>query len=111
MLGYLAGLTGGGPVRSVLIDQIEPGSDRALGVFSRGTYHEVVNPNPRESELGRCAPEDFAARFDCVLEADEPEAPDDAAAVASATAEFRPDEIWHSTAFTCSWSRSRPTST
>src|SRR5207245_5829242 len=54
MLGYLAGLTGGGPVRDVLIDSTTPlASDVVPGVFERDGYTEVVNTGPRESETDR----------------------------------------------------------
>jgi len=96
MLGYLAGLTGGGPVRESLIDTTTPlAADVVPGVFERSGFIEVVNTGPRESETDRCTPDEFATRFQLSLHEEEaaPEAPSQA--VLASTADLRDDEVWH----------------
>jgi hypothetical protein len=96
MLGYLAGLTEGGPVRNVLLDAAPAGAARPVpGVVDRGRFHEVINVDPRESELDRCTREEFAARLRLQLQ-DAKSAPSGRDAVeAAAVAQSRADEIWH----------------
>jgi hypothetical protein len=98
MLGYLAGLTGGGPVRDVLIDSTAAtlAADTIPGVFERDEYTEVINTGPRESEIDRCTPEEFANRFQLTLhEADAPAPTVVRFAPAALAADLRPDELWH----------------
>lgn len=100
MLGYLAGLAEGGPVREVLLnDPVANRSDPVPGVFDKGTFHEVINVDPRESELDKCTREEFAARFKFKLQdAGVPPSgglPSSELAGATISAQSRPDEIWH----------------
>ncbi len=96
VLGYLAGLTGGGPVRDVLIDSSSPlAADVVPGVYERDGYTEVVNAGPRESETDRCTSEEFANRFQLTLHENEA-APLAASRAASAlSADLREDERWY----------------
>ena len=96
MLGYLAGLAEGGPVRNVLLDVAQAGEAGPIpGVVDRGRFHEVINADPRESELDRCTREEFAARLKLKLQdAELPPSGLDVAHVAG-VAQSRPDEIWH----------------
>jgi hypothetical protein len=98
MLGYLAGLTGGGPVRDVLIDSTstQP-ADAVTGVFQRDGYAAVVNTGARESETDRCTPEEFANRFQLSLdETDQArEVRVQNAAVKAQAGELRSDERWY----------------
>jgi hypothetical protein len=96
MLGYLVGLAEGGPVRNVLLDVAKAGEAGPIpGVVDRGRFHEVINVDPRESELDRCTREEFAARLKLKLQdAELPPSDRDVAHVA-AVAQSRPDEIWH----------------
>ena len=108
MLGYLAGLAEGGPVRDVLFSEaMADRTDPIPGVFDKGTFHEVINVDPRESELDRCTREEFAARFKLKLQdAGVPpsgslpsvghfNAPPNGRAGVTISAQSRPDEIWH----------------
>jgi len=96
MLGYLVGLAEGGPVRNVLLDAAKAGEAGPIpGVVDRGGFHQVINVDPRESELDRCTREEFAARLKLKLQdAELPPSDRDVAQVA-AVAQSRPDEIWH----------------
>jgi hypothetical protein len=96
MLGYLAGLAEGGPVRDVLLDAAKAGEAGPIpGVVDRGRFHEVINVDPRESELDRCTGEEFAARLRLKLQDAELPLSGHEAAQAAAVAQSRPDEIWH----------------
>lgn len=96
MLGYLAGLTDGGPVRNVLLDSTEAVADEVPGVYQRDGFWEVVNPSPRESETDRCTREEFANRFGIKLHEDEePVIRAGAGLQAATTIELRDDEVWH----------------
>ncbi|MGH7202078.1 MAG: hypothetical protein ACREJB_15850, partial [Planctomycetaceae bacterium] len=96
MLGDLAGLTGGGPVRSVRLDQLKDEPKRP-GVFRRDGHWEIVNANSRESETDRVPLDEFARRFEFEIEQAE-----ETTAVARSAAgtdngrlDLRADEIWH----------------
>jgi len=96
MLGYLAGLTGGGPVREVLIDTTSAlAADVVPGVYERDGFTEVVNVGPRESETDRCTPEEFANRFQLTLH-EQGAAPlaQSRSALALST-DLREDEKWY----------------
>jgi hypothetical protein len=97
VLGYLAGLTGGGPVRDVLIDAVAArGAAATPGIFEREGFTEVVNPSPRESEIDRCTPDEFANRFQLVLGDQEvAEAGRPLAASLALTGDLRDDEVWY----------------
>jgi hypothetical protein len=97
ILGYLAGLTGGGPVRDVLLDgAVARGADVIPGIYEREGFTEVVNSSPRESETDRCTLEEFAKRFELALgdEAAEASARPLAASLAL-TGDLRDDEVWY----------------
>lgn len=94
MLGYLAGLAEGGPVRNVLLDEANR-TDPIPGVFDRGGFHEVINVDPRESELDRCTREEFAAQLKLKLQDPGLAPPGRDVASVAITAESRPNEIWH----------------
>jgi hypothetical protein len=70
LLCHAAGLSGGGPVRE---KTLEPGG--AVGVHAKDRVWEVVNVDPRESELERCSRSEFAERFGLILQDDRPAAP------------------------------------
>jgi hypothetical protein len=95
LLGYLAGLTEGGPVRSVLLDEIGEAPEAIPGVFARVGFSEVVNADPRESETERCTPEQFAAMYHFTLPSGEDEASSEQAARTARGDQQRPDEVWH----------------
>lgn len=97
ILGYLAGLTGGGPVRDVSLDGVAlRGADVTPGIYEREGFTEVVNPSPRESETDRCTAEEFGKRFELALgeEAAEASARPLAASLAL-TGDLRDDEVWY----------------
>ncbi len=95
MLGYLAGLTEGGPVRNIPLESVAEGTEAVPGVFAREGFCEVVNLDPRESESERIAPEQFAARFHFDLSPGEDLPTGDRPARAAAIDQLRPNEIWH----------------
>jgi hypothetical protein len=95
MLGYLAGLTEGGPVRSIPLESVAERKEAVPGVFAREGFCEVVHLDPRESESERIAPEQFAARFHFDLSPGEDLPMSDRPARAAAIGQLRPDEIWH----------------
>lgn len=106
MLGHLCGLTEGGPVRFAMLDEpanhapadhapANHGPADRPGVYDRGTYHQVINVNPRESETDRCSRQEFAARFGFSLPSDEETSSGRAAAAVAASTELRQDEVWH----------------
>jgi hypothetical protein len=96
MLGYVTGLTDGGPVRQRLLDGLPllP-VDTQPGVVSHDRYVEVINPSPIESELDRCTVDDLVVRFGLRL------ADANAGTVAVdenkplAASQMRQDEYWH----------------
>ncbi|HEY2250667.1 MAG TPA: BatA domain-containing protein [Planctomycetaceae bacterium] len=97
VLGYMAGLTAGGPVRDVLIDSISTlPADVVPGIFEHDGYTAVVNTGARESETDRCTREEFANRFQLTLDdtetAQEVRAPVQSLVL---TGDLRDDEIWH----------------
>jgi hypothetical protein len=94
MLGYLTGLTDGGPVRSVVLgqDRVDQ-KDLVPGVVDRDGHWEVVNVDPRESETDRSSRQEFADRFELVLQTEKGH--DTATQKAAATAALRADEVWH----------------
>jgi hypothetical protein len=95
LLGYLAGLTEGGPLRTTILDELAEGREEIPGVFAREGFSEVVNTDPRESETERCTPEQLAARFHFTLPsaADAPSSEQRAGSVLGD--QLRSDEIWH----------------
>lgn len=95
MLGYLTGLTEGGPVRSVSLETVAEGDEAAPGVFAREGFCEVVRLDPRESESERITPEQFAARFHFTLSPGEDFSTSDGPVRLAAIGQLRPDEIWH----------------
>lgn len=98
MLGYLAGLAEGGPLREALIDAAGTmAGDAVPGVHDRGKYREVINVSPRESETDRCTREEFAKRFELKLHESVPAEQVAAAGLnlSTSTTELRDDEIWH----------------
>jgi hypothetical protein len=96
LLGDLAGLTEGGPVRSLLVDEVEIDDEAPVpGVFDRGGFCEVINVNPRESETDRSTREEFAARFRFELDSSEEERAGGPETDLARAVEVRPDEIWH----------------
>ena len=96
MLGYLAGLTGGGPVRETLIDSnSQLAADVVPGVFERDGFTEVVNSGPRESEIDRCTPEEFANRFQLTLHEEDAAPTVGGRPTLALTGDLRDDEVWH----------------
>jgi hypothetical protein len=96
MLGYLTGLTEGGPVRNVRIEAAGlDAADAVPGVFRRDGFWEVVNPSARESETDRCPPEEFANRFGLNLGEDDAHTGATVQVAGLSSEELRDDEIWH----------------
>ncbi|HEY3969234.1 MAG TPA: BatA domain-containing protein [Planctomycetaceae bacterium] len=97
MVGYLAGLTGGGPVRDSLIDSTSPlAADVVPGLYERDGYAEIVNTGPRESEIDRCTEEEFKKRFQLpATEGDEEQKPETLAAALTVAGDLRDDEKWY----------------
>jgi hypothetical protein len=97
MLGYLAGLTGGGPVRDSLIDSTSPlAADVAPGLYERDGYAEIVNTGPRESEIDRCTEEEFKKRFQLPSTEDDAEQkPETLSAALTVAGDLRDDEKWY----------------
>lgn len=95
MLADLAGLTDGGPVRSLILDaNLKQDATPDPGVLQNNGRWHVVNVSPRESETDRCTPEEFAHRFGLTL----PDAavPGNAPVTAAAmNVNLRDDEVWH----------------
>lgn len=95
MLGDLAGLTGGGPVRAVTLDaDLAEDARFSPGVRQAGGRWHVVNTSPRESETDRCTPEEFAHRFGLRLPEVEA-APGRPLAAGALSVDVRDDEVWH----------------
>jgi len=96
MLGYLVGLTEGGPIRARETDQVGPAEpDVEPGVYDRGGYHEIVNVNARESETDRSTVADFADHFRCNTTGEELNTGTDTVTAGITSSELRQDEIWH----------------
>ncbi len=96
MLGYLAGLTGGGPVRDLLIDSTSPlAADVVPGVYEREGFTEVVNVGPRESETDRCTPEEFANRFQLRLHEKGAASLSQSQTALALSSDLREDEKWY----------------
>jgi len=97
LVGYLAGLTDGGPIRSRRTDQFESSGPPVLepGVYERGGSVEVVNVDPRESETDRCRVADLARQFRFIPADQKAEPGADFAAAGVVGREIRQDEIWH----------------
>ncbi len=96
LLGYLVGLTEGGPIRARETDQFEPAEPPVKpGVYDRGSYHEIVNMNARESETDRTTIGDLARHFQFHMAGDETDAGTAVSAAGVAGVELRQDEIWY----------------
>ena len=65
------------------------------GVFSDERTWQVVNVDPRESEMDRCTAEDFAERFGFRLEESGRPAQDSQDTQTAAGFDLREDEVWH----------------
>jgi hypothetical protein len=95
-LGSLTGLTEGGPVREVLLDTSASTAVKGEpGVIEREGWWDVINVSPRESEMERSTPEDFARRFEVTLHQKEKTvtAPQ-SASLSRLPTEVRDDEVW-----------------
>jgi len=96
LLGYLTGLTEGGPIRLRETDEFAPSEAvPAPGVYDRGDYHEVVTIDPRESETDRCSIADLAKQFRFAIDDQGDEASPNLAVAGIAGRELRRDEVWH----------------
>jgi hypothetical protein len=94
MLGDLAGLTDGGPVRAVTLDaNLQNGELPEPGVVATDGRWQVVNVSPRESETDRCTPEEFGHRFG--LQLPEVDATGTPLAASALSVDVRDDEVWH----------------
>jgi hypothetical protein len=92
MLAYAAGLSEGGPIRREIA-----GDGRKSGLSESGGLVHVVNPDPLESDTGRCTPEEFASRFGFRLpgpESSSTTAAGPGAAGRSDDGRLRGDELW-----------------
>lgn len=90
-LGYLSGLTEGGPVRDALLES----PTEVPGFIAQDGFWQVLNTNPRESETDRCTQDEFADRFQVHLDE---EIITSRAAITpdvSLSSNLRDDEIWH----------------
>jgi hypothetical protein len=95
MLGDLAGLTGGGPVRAVTLDaDLKDSEHREPGILQMNGRWHVLNVSPRESETDRCTPEEFAHRFGLQLP-DIDSSTGAPLAAAALSVDLRDDEVWH----------------
>jgi hypothetical protein len=92
MLGDLAGLTGGGPIRQLVLEGAE--TSREPGVYPDGQRWLVVNPSPRESETERVEIGEFADRFGLTLAGEENAQEASSEPVAAAGLALRDDELW-----------------
>ncbi|MEM9658419.1 MAG: hypothetical protein AAF961_08670, partial [Planctomycetota bacterium] len=99
MLGYLTGLTDGGPVRTAVVQNSStPESQEryvAPGIHMHDDHCTVVNVNPRESEVERCTIADFRNRFGIAEETTTVDSPNFVPVAGAARLEFRRGEIWH----------------
>jgi hypothetical protein len=96
LVGYLAGLSEGGPIRSRRTDQFESsGPVPEPGVYDRGGFVEVVNVDPRESETERCRVADLASQFRFFPADRKAEPGADFVTAGVVGREIRLDEIWH----------------
>jgi len=96
MLGYLVGLTEGGPIRSRETDEFDPAEPSPEpGVYDRDVYHEIVNVDPRESETDRSTIADLASHFQFDPTGEAAHADSDVVAAGMLGGELRQDEIWH----------------
>lgn len=96
ILGSLSGLTEGGPVREITLDEFEPKAGEPVpGVYERDRFLQVVNVSPRESETDRCTPAEFAARFPMHLHQERPRTHAADPAAAALSPGLRINEIWH----------------
>jgi hypothetical protein len=96
LIGYLLGLTEGGPIRLCETDRFgltEP--DVEPGVYDRGGYHEVVNVNARESETDRATVAEFADQFHCQVTGEEVDPRSDNPTEVIPSNELRQDEVWY----------------
>jgi hypothetical protein len=93
MLAYVANLTEGGRIRAATA-----GAGRAPGIIETDGLVHVVNPDPNESDMARCAPEEFAASFGFRLPSPESQSPATAgqteAARAALDGRLRSNELW-----------------
>jgi len=93
MVAYVAGLADGGPIRAELAN-----SAQAPGLAETDGIVRVINPDPSESAIARCTPQDFANRYGFKL----PAVGAGAGAVAAKTQDartstddrLRSDELW-----------------
>jgi hypothetical protein len=94
MLADLAGLTGGGPVRNVILDGgAQP--EQSPGVVAKQRHWNVINVSPRESETDRLSAEEFASRFEIPLASGGSDAAAQSPEASQSGVDLRSDEIWH----------------
>jgi hypothetical protein len=92
MLAYATGLSEGGPVRREIASH-----EKRAGIVDSGGLVHVINPDPLESDMARCKPEEFAARFGFRLPGPEPAstaAAGPSGADRSDDGRLRSDELW-----------------
>ncbi|MFV0443922.1 MAG: BatA domain-containing protein [Planctomycetaceae bacterium] len=104
LLGDLARLTGGGPIQSLLLGEPIPATRTADGVAIPSPdepgivpHHQrwyVYNIDPRESDVERCTPEEFANRFRCSWSGDDSPAEPAAVPIEHEGIETHRDEVW-----------------
>ena len=70
-------------------------ADVVPGVFERDGFTEVVNTGPRESEIDRCTPDEFANRFQLTLHEEDSAPRAGGRAALALTGDLRDDELWH----------------
>lgn len=97
MVGYVTGLTDGGPVRQRALDGLPAlPLETQPGVVIRERYAEVINASAIESELDRCTADDLVVRFGLRLaDAEAAVAQDPNDETKPAAGQLRPDEYWH----------------
>jgi uncharacterized membrane protein len=97
LVGQPLGLNDGGPVRAVLLDATgNLPAATVPSVAAQPRYWKVINSSPRESEVDRCDPAEFADRFQVTLTA---EGETVTTVAKSRSVDLRSDEQWHWAAF------------
>ncbi|MDR3636295.1 MAG: BatA domain-containing protein [Isosphaeraceae bacterium] len=89
MVGYVAGLAEGGPVR----EETASGEEKP-GIVERDGLLHVINTDSYESDMARCTPREFADRFGFRLPETKTSIVNQAAAKKPADDRLRGDEIW-----------------
>ena len=95
VLGHLTGLNTGGPIREELIDSTGASlTANSPGIHRKNKSWQIINVNPRESEMERCSVNDFVSRFE--LNVGDQDAPVTMVRAAlGSPLDVRQNEVWH----------------